>query len=95
MQAKQAQNPREGEHEGERKGQQTETDAPKGNGEPLGIRAMIGSALAAGLGVQSSKNRKRDFEQGKAGAFIVAGIIFTALFIGGVYAVVSVVLAGR
>ncbi|MEM6774426.1 MAG: DUF2970 domain-containing protein [Pseudomonadota bacterium] len=56
---------------------------------------MVGSVLAAGLGVQSSRNRERDFQQGRAGVFIVAGFIFTALFIGAVYTVVSVVLASR
>ena len=61
----------------------------------LGFLQVIGSVLAAGLGVQSSRNRERDFQQGRAGIFIVAGLIFTALFIGGVYTVVSVVLASR
>lgn len=56
---------------------------------------IIGSVFAAGLGVQSSKNRERDFAQGRAGAFIVAGIVFTALFVGAVYTVVSLVLAAR
>jgi hypothetical protein len=56
---------------------------------------VVGSVLAAGLGVQSSRNRERDFKEGRAGVFIAAGLIFTALFIGGVYTVVSLVLAGR
>ncbi|NQY03701.1 MAG: DUF2970 domain-containing protein [Halieaceae bacterium] len=49
----------------------------------------------AGLGVQSSKNRERDFEQGRAGAFIAAGLVFTLLFMGTVYTIVQVVLSGR
>ena len=53
---------------------------------------VVGSVLAAALGVQSSKNRERDFQQGRAGTFIAAGIIFTLLFIGIVLTVVSVVL---
>ncbi|MEO1079164.1 MAG: DUF2970 domain-containing protein [Pseudomonadota bacterium] len=68
------------------------TQPPAGR---LGLLQVIGSVLAAGLGVQSSRNRERDFQQGRAGVFIVAGFIFTALFIGGVYTVVSVVLASR
>ncbi len=56
---------------------------------------VIGSVFAAGLGVQSSKNRERDFKQGRAGTFIAAGLIFTALFIGTVYTVVSLVLSNR
>ena len=61
----------------------------------LNLLQVISSVLAAGLGVQSSRNRERDFEHGRAGTFIVAGLVFTALFIGGVYTVVSLVLAGR
>ena len=53
---------------------------------------VVSSVLAAGLGVQSSKNRERDFKQGKFGVFIAAGIIFTLLFIGTVVAVVQLVL---
>lgn len=53
---------------------------------------VVASILAAGLGVQSSKNRERDFKQGRAGVFIAAGIVFTVLFIGAVFTVVQLVL---
>ena len=53
---------------------------------------VVSSVLAASLGVQSSKNRERDFKQGRAGVFIAAGIIFTLLFIGTVVTVVQLVL---
>ena len=53
---------------------------------------IIQSTLAAAIGVQSKKNRERDFEEGNAGAFIAAGIIFTALFIATVLGVVQWVL---
>lgn len=53
---------------------------------------VVASILAAGLGIQSSKNRERDFRQGRAGVFIVAGIVFTLIFIGTVYTVVQLVL---
>ncbi|MDP5052789.1 MAG: DUF2970 domain-containing protein [Congregibacter sp.] len=56
---------------------------------------LVTSVLAAGLGVQSSKNRERDFKQGRAGTFVIAGLIFTALFIGTVYTIVSMVLNSR
>lgn len=56
---------------------------------------VAASVFAAGLGVQSSKNRERDFQQGRIGTFIVAGLVFTALFIGTVYTVVSLVLSNR
>ena len=54
--------------------------------------AVIGSVFAAGLGVQSSKNRERDFKQGNFKTFVVAGIVFTLVFIGAVYGVVQLVL---
>lgn len=53
---------------------------------------VISSVFAAGLGVQSSKNRERDFKQGNFKAFVIAGIIFTLLFIGAVFAIVQMVL---
>ena len=55
---------------------------------------VVGSVFAAGLGVQSSKNRERDFEQGRLGVFIATGIVFTLLFIGIVVFVVQIVLKG-
>ena len=55
---------------------------------------VVGSVLAAGLGVQSSKNRERDFKQGRPGVFIAAGIVFTLLFIGFVIFLVQMVLSG-
>jgi len=55
---------------------------------------VVSSVLAAGLGVQSSKNRERDFKQGSIKVFIAAGIIFTLVFMGTVYTVVQLVLKG-
>ena len=70
----------------------TDDPVPDQSMNPLQV---IASVFAAGLGVQSSKNRERDFAQGRAGTFILAGIVFTALFVGAVYTVVSLVLATR
>ena len=53
---------------------------------------IVASVLAAGFGVQSGKNRERDFKEGKLATFVVAGIVFTALFVASVYLIVSVVL---
>ncbi|TDG13766.1 DUF2970 domain-containing protein [Seongchinamella unica] len=55
---------------------------------------VISSVFAAGLGVQSSKNRERDFNQGRAGVFIAAGIIFTLGFIAVMVVIVQLVLKG-
>ncbi len=76
---------------------ESEKDRSKPSGEekaPLNPLQVVGSVLAAGLGVQSSKNRERDFKQGRIGVFIAAGIIFTLLFIGTVFTVVQLVLNG-
>ena len=71
-------------------------EQPEGkNKSRLNPFQVVVSVLAAGLGVQSSKNRERDFNQGRAGTFIAAGLIFTLLFIATVYTVVQVVLSGR
>jgi hypothetical protein len=60
--------------------------------EKLNPLQVVSSVFAAGLGVQSSKNRERDFKQGRIGVFIAAGIIFTLLFVAAVVTVVQVVL---
>ena len=65
-----------------------ENEAP----EKLNVLQVVSSVFAAGLGVQSSKNRQRDFKQGRLGVFIAAGIVFTLLFIGAVFTVVQMVL---
>lgn len=70
-----------------------EKDNPddKTPGKP-GFLSIVRSTLAAAIGVQSSKNRERDFTQGSPLAFIAAGIIFTVLFILTVVTVVHLVL---
>ena len=50
------------------------------------------SVIAAAFGVQSSKNRERDFASGSYLPFIIGGVVFTALFVLVVMAVVSAVL---
>ncbi|MCK5829456.1 MAG: DUF2970 domain-containing protein [Methylococcales bacterium] len=42
---------------------------------------VIQSVLAAAIGVQSNKNRERDFEQGSLPSYLIVGFIFTILFI--------------
>ena len=73
----------------------TQRDEKKSKDEAkqsMGLLSVIGSVFAAGLGVQNSKNRERDFKQGNFKVFVISGIIFTLLFIGIVYAIVHVVL---
>jgi DUF2970 family protein len=63
-------------------------------GKSLNAMQVVSSVFAAGLGVQSSKNRERDFKQGRFGVFLAAGFIFTLLFIGTVVTIVQLVLKG-
>jgi hypothetical protein len=58
----------------------------------LTVLQIIGSILASFYGVQSSKNRKRDFQSGKAKQFIIAGVVMTAVWYLAIYLVVSIVL---
>lgn len=70
----------------------TNDDAQPVEEKELGFFQIMGSTIAAAFGVQSSKNRKRDFERGRAGPFIAAGILFTVVFVFAVYGVVTLVL---
>ncbi|HWK54224.1 MAG TPA: DUF2970 domain-containing protein [Hyphomicrobiales bacterium] len=42
---------------------------------------VVLSVMQASFGVQSNKNRERDFGQGSLVPFIVAALIFTAVFV--------------
>jgi hypothetical protein len=72
--------------------QDSSGESPAKDNESLKPMQVVSSVFAAGLGVQSSKNRERDFKQGRFGVFIAAGIVFTLLFIGAVFTVVQLVL---
>ena len=61
--------------------------------EPLSVWQLVKSALAAGFGVQSSRNRNRDFSRGKPGQFIAVGIVLTATFVIAIIALVKLVLS--
>lgn len=50
------------------------------------------SVFAAALGVQSRKNRERDFTHGNPLVFIAAGLIFTVVFVLTIVGVVYLVL---
>ena len=46
-----------------------------------GFFQLILSLLAGAVGVQSNKNRERDFQEGDIRKFVLGGVIFTVLFI--------------
>ena len=54
---------------------------------------MVSSIMASFFGVQSGKNRERDFAHGKALPFIAVGVLMTAVWYGVIYLVVHIVLA--
>jgi len=45
------------------------------------ILNVIKSVFAAAIGVQSDKNRQRDFEHGSLASYIIVGIVFTVIFV--------------
>lgn len=60
---------------------------------PLTFLEVLGSTFSAAIGVQSKANRTRDFSRGKPQHFILAGVLFAALFVVVIVAVVRTVLS--
>ena len=60
--------------------------------QPPTMMEVALSVLAAALGVQNSKNRERDFTSGNPLVFIVAGLLFTVLFVLALVGVVYLVV---
>ena len=69
--------------------QASQTDSPAAPAAPavenltrsLSWAETIRSGLLAGLGVQSSSNRERDFHQGSVMRFVAVGVGLTAAFV--------------
>lgn len=72
-------------------GQRSPQDSPDKKG--LSVWQIATSTVAAAFGVQSKANKDRDFSTGKPVHFIIAGIVFTALFVIAIIAVVNLVLS--
>ncbi|QSA97950.1 DUF2970 domain-containing protein [Methylococcus sp. EFPC2] len=53
---------------------------------------VVASVLAAGFGVQSQKNRERDFVAGSAKSYVIVGVIATVLFVLTLYGIVKLIL---
>ena len=58
----------------------------------LTFREMVSSIGSAAFGVQSERNRARDFRHGSAARYVVAGVIATILFVLMGYGVVRLIL---
>lgn len=71
-----------------------QTPDPSQKSQPLTFWQVLHSTLAAAFGVQSSKNRERDFTHGKASHFILMGIGFTVVFVLVVAGIVTAILSG-
>ena len=59
----------------------SDPDTDREQTQPLSLREVVGSIMAALSGVQSSHNRARDFTRGTARQYIVAGLIATIVLV--------------
>ncbi|WHS58460.1 DUF2970 domain-containing protein [Pseudomonas sp. G2-4] len=66
-------------------------DDPVDNKPPT-LWQMMHSVLAAAIGVQSGKNRARDFTHGKPSHFVLLGIAFTVIFALTLFGIVKLVV---
>ncbi|WP_281647210.1 DUF2970 domain-containing protein [Parendozoicomonas sp. Alg238-R29] len=57
-----------------------------------GLLSVVQSTLAAAFGVQSNEKQKKDFTEGRPEQFIIAGIIFTVLFVVALLVIVNLVI---
>ncbi|MBA3981101.1 MAG: hypothetical protein C0462_10925 [Alcanivorax sp.] len=55
---------------------------------------VIWSVLAALFGVQSGRNRERDFRKGKASDYIIVYVILVVALVVGMIVTVNIVLSG-
>jgi hypothetical protein len=62
-------------------------------GRPPSFVAVFASALAAMFGVQSDKNRSRDFAHGRPVHYVLVGIVLTIAFVFGVWMLVKFALS--
>ncbi len=60
---------------------------------PVTFFSVLASVLAAMFGVQSGRNRERDFTEGRPIHYVMVGLLATVLFILFVWGVVKLVLS--
>lgn len=63
------------------------------NKDKISLFQLITSVSAAMFGVQSDKNRERDFAKGNIWHFIIIGVVLALVFIGVLITVVKIVLS--
>lgn len=67
-------------------------DDDPANNKPPTFWQMVQSVAAAAFGVQSGKNRARDFTHGKPSHFVMLGILFTVVFALTLFGIVQLVM---
>lgn len=72
----------------------TQTQRPPDERPSMMLWQVIKSTLAAAFGVQTEAARQRDFTRGSPAVFIIAGLVFTAVFVVVLLVIVNVVLSG-
>lgn len=65
------------------------------NGNKPGILKIMQSVLAGAIGVQSNRRREEDFSSHSPWPYIIAGVLFTAIFVAGLIVVVQLVIANQ
>ncbi|USH02663.1 DUF2970 domain-containing protein [Grimontia kaedaensis] len=66
-------------------------DNEKPQQEKVGLLDVVKSVFAAMFGVQSDKNRQRDFQQSSMVPYIIVGFVFVAVFVLGLVGLVSLI----
>ena len=61
--------------------------------QSLKFTEILLSTLAAALGVQNRRNMERDFTHGEFAQFMLAGLVFTVVFVLTMVALVSLAMA--
>jgi hypothetical protein len=57
------------------------------------IMQLVKSVFSAAIGIQSDENRRKEFEQAAPlSTYVIAGVIFTILFVGSLILLVSIIL---
>lgn len=67
-------------------------DNDKPQQDKVSMMDVVKSVFAAMFGVQSDKNRQRDFQQASMVPYIVVGFVFVVVFVLGLMGLVSLIM---
>ena len=71
----------------------SEKEIVENSGRKSGLLKAFLSVAAAAFGVQSNKNREKDFSHSSPWPYILGGLVFTAIFITVLVVVVKVAIS--